>query len=63
MEPEENTLSLVYRDKESLKFVMYVHDIENFLDVAFTYYDYSRHMCLHKQTESFPKPWLDLAES
>ena len=43
VEPEENTLSLVYRDKDSLKFVKYVNtrvtDIENFHDAAFTYYE------------------------
>jgi len=43
VEPEENCLSLVYRDKDSLKFVKYVNskvkDINNFHDVAFTYYE------------------------
>jgi len=43
VEPEENSLSLVYRDKESLKFVKYVNsrvkDIDHFHDVAFTYYE------------------------
>jgi hypothetical protein len=39
VEPEENTLSLLYRDKDSLKFVKYVNtrvtDIENFHDAAY----------------------------
>jgi len=43
VEPQENTLNLVYRDKDSLKFVKYVNskvkNIESFHDVAFTYYE------------------------
>ena len=43
VEPDENTLNLVYRDQKSLKFVKYVNDrskqIGNFFDVAFTYYE------------------------
>jgi len=43
VEPEENTLSLVYRDKDSLRFVKYVNceskKIESFHDVNFTYYE------------------------
>jgi len=41
--PEENTLNLVYRDKDSLKFVKYVNttvgEIGKFHDVAYTYYE------------------------
>ena len=44
VEPEENTLSLVYRDKESLKFVKYVNCRlgeagECFHDLFLTYYE------------------------
>jgi len=43
VEPEENTLSLVYRDRDSLRFVKYVNSearkIESFHDVNFTYYE------------------------
>ena len=39
--PEENTLSLVYRDRESLKFIKYVNSrLDNsFHDLFITYYE------------------------
>ena len=39
--PEENTLSLVYRDKDSLKFVKYVNSRmeHSFHDLFLTYYE------------------------
>jgi len=43
VEPEENTLTLVYRDKDSLKFVKYINHnirrIQYFHDANFTYYE------------------------
>ena len=39
--PEENTLSLVYRDKDSLKFIKYVNSKleKSFNDLFLTYYE------------------------
>ena len=39
--PEENTLSLVYRDKDSLKFIKYVNSRleQSFQDLSLTYYE------------------------
>jgi len=43
VEPEDNSLSLVYRDKESLRFVKYVSEqvknIDGFHDLSATYYE------------------------
>merc|ERR1711934_1244582 len=43
VEPEDNSLSLVYRDKESLRFVKYVSEqvrsINGFHDFSATYYE------------------------